>query len=76
LRAISGFRREVDENCVLLGHYAGDSGNLYRTFGTTYTKVREFNDAVLLYGMILLYMLSSLCEVTGLSIGCEDTDIL
>ena len=25
---ISGFRREVDENCVLLGDYAANSGNL------------------------------------------------
>ena len=24
---ISGFRREVDENCVLLGHYAAGGGN-------------------------------------------------
>ena len=24
---ISGFRREVDEKCVLLGHYAAISGN-------------------------------------------------
>jgi len=25
---ISGFRREVDENCALLGHYAASSGLL------------------------------------------------
>jgi len=29
---ISGFRREVDENCALLGHYAASSGNSLPTF--------------------------------------------
>jgi hypothetical protein len=30
--AISGFRREVDENCTLLGCYAASSGNFFPTF--------------------------------------------
>ena len=30
-RAISGFRREVDENCALLGYYAASSGNSFPT---------------------------------------------
>jgi len=29
---ISGFRREVAENCVLLGYYAASSGNSLSTF--------------------------------------------
>ena len=29
---ISGFRREVDENCALLSHYTASSGNLIPTF--------------------------------------------
>ena len=29
---ISGFRREVDENCSLLGYYAARSGNLLLAF--------------------------------------------
>jgi hypothetical protein len=29
---ISGFRREVDENCALLGYYAARSGNFLPTF--------------------------------------------
>jgi hypothetical protein len=29
---ISGFRREVDENCVLLGYNAASSGNFLPTF--------------------------------------------
>jgi len=29
---ISGFRREVDENCALLGYYAARSGNFSPTF--------------------------------------------
>ena len=29
---ISGFRREVDENCALLGYYAASSGNSLPTF--------------------------------------------
>jgi len=29
---ISGFRREEDENCTLLGHYAASSGNFLPTF--------------------------------------------
>jgi hypothetical protein len=30
--AISGFRREVQENCVLLGYYTASSGNSLPTF--------------------------------------------
>jgi len=33
---ISGFYRKVDENCLLLGHYAASNCNSLRTFGTTY----------------------------------------
>jgi hypothetical protein len=29
---ISGFRRDVDENCDLLGYYAPSSGNFIPTF--------------------------------------------
>ena len=29
---ISGFRREVDDNCALLGHYAARRGNSFPTF--------------------------------------------
>ena len=29
---ISGFPREVDENCALLGYYTASSGNLFPTF--------------------------------------------
>ena len=32
---ISGFRREVDENCDLLGHYAASSDNFLPTFRDT-----------------------------------------
>ena len=31
---ISGFRREVDENCVLLGYYGAGGGNSVPTIGT------------------------------------------
>jgi len=33
---ITGFRREVGENCALLGYYAAGSGLSYRRFGTIY----------------------------------------
>jgi hypothetical protein len=33
---ISGFRREVDENCNLLGYYAPSSGNFLQTFQGTF----------------------------------------
>jgi len=33
---ISGFRRDVNENCVLLRYYAANSDNIYRRFRTTY----------------------------------------
>jgi len=29
---ISGFRREVDENCTVLGYYETSSGNFLPTF--------------------------------------------
>ena len=28
----AGFRREVDGNCALLGHYAASGGNFLQTF--------------------------------------------
>ena len=40
---ISGFRREVDENCALLGYYAAESGK-YRRFGTTYQSHKDGTD--------------------------------
>jgi hypothetical protein len=36
LCVISGFRREVDENCALMGYNMASSGNFYRPFGTTF----------------------------------------
>jgi len=36
LCVISGLRREVDENCPLLGCHAATSVIPYRRFGTTY----------------------------------------
>ena len=33
---ISDFRREVDENCALLGYYVACSGNLLPAMGKTY----------------------------------------
>jgi len=35
LFVISGFRREVTENCTLLGYYAASSGNSLPTFRET-----------------------------------------
>ena len=32
VNSMSVFRREADENCPLLGHYAASSGDLLRTF--------------------------------------------
>ena len=32
LCVITGFRREMDENCTLLGYYAESSGNFLPTF--------------------------------------------
>jgi hypothetical protein len=32
LCVVSGFRREVDNNCTLLGHYAASGGNTLPTF--------------------------------------------
>jgi hypothetical protein len=37
-----GFRRDVDEACALLGHYAALSGSFYRRFGTTYQLDLDF----------------------------------
>jgi hypothetical protein len=33
---ISGFRRDFDEICALLRHYAEPKGNFYRRFGIKY----------------------------------------
>ena len=44
---ISGFRREVDENCALLGHYAASSGSYVPTFrdNLSVTSSRAFLDS-------------------------------
>ena len=39
---ISGFRREVEEICALLGCYAASSGDLLPSFGTTY-RLRNYH---------------------------------
>jgi len=40
---ISGFRREVDENCALLGYYAASSGNSLPTFRDNLSVPSERN---------------------------------
>jgi len=44
---ISGFRREVDENCALLGYYAEIGGNYVPTFrdNLSVTSSRVFLDS-------------------------------
>jgi hypothetical protein len=37
LRVISGFRREEDKNCALLGYYAASSGNFLLMFRNNLT---------------------------------------
>ena len=39
--AISGFHREVDGNCALLGHYAVNNGNLLLTFWAIYRPLHQ-----------------------------------
>jgi len=46
----SGFRREVDENCALLGCYAPSSGNLYSNMYPTRCNFTQF-----IYNWKLLY---------------------
>jgi len=42
----SGFRREVDEKCVLIGCYAASSGNSLQTFraDSWHLKMRLFQE--------------------------------
>jgi len=44
----TGFRREVDENCALLGYYAASSGNSLPTFwenlSVQYSRVKNLED--------------------------------
>jgi hypothetical protein len=53
---ISGFRREMGENCALLGHYAACSGNFLPTFrdnlSVPSSKVK--NPRILLIELLLL----------------------
>jgi len=43
---ISGFRRQVDEDCALLGYYAASSGNFLPTFrdNLSVSSLRVNND--------------------------------
>jgi hypothetical protein len=36
MSAISGFRCDIDEICILVGYYAASNGNPLPTFQTTY----------------------------------------
>jgi hypothetical protein len=58
---ISGFLREVDKNCALLGHYAASSGKLFPTF---WDKL-----SVLSSGVKNKKETGFLTEVSGRSIG-------
>jgi len=40
---ISGFHRELDENCALLGYYAASSGNFLPTFGENLSEGRQLS---------------------------------
>ena len=42
LDVISGFRREADEKCALLGCYASNTGN-FLLIGCTETSVRNYH---------------------------------
>jgi len=59
---ISGFRRDVDEPCALLGHYAASSGNFLPTFpdklSVQYSRVQEVQDVLKLW-----YEITTLCCV-------------
>jgi len=74
---ISGFRREMDENCSLLGYYAVSSGNLLPTFRDKLSvetrRVKKSikkaqNSAVLL----LLFQLHRSGALINLSFFCGD----
>jgi len=53
---ISGFRREVDENCTLLGYYTARSGNSVQTFrsniAVTFSRVKQSKSWPLKMGTI------------------------
>jgi hypothetical protein len=46
---ISGFRREVDENCVLRGYYAGKSGNFRVNIQQDAASIQNFYFVTKLY---------------------------
>jgi hypothetical protein len=43
---ISGFRRDVDENCSVLGYYAASSGNSLPTLRCTETSVKYYRSTL------------------------------
>jgi len=49
LELISGFRREVDENCAVMGYYAASSGNFLSTFRNNllFVLLEVFSDVIL-----------------------------
>jgi len=50
---ISGFRREVAENCALLGYYAASGGNFLPTFRDNLSVLRvQLNPEDLLSGNV------------------------
>jgi hypothetical protein len=44
LYLISGFRREVDEKCILLGYYVAGSGNFLLTFRDNLSVPKDGTD--------------------------------
>jgi hypothetical protein len=60
---ISGFRREVDENCALLGYYAARSRNFLSTFrdNQSVPSSKVNNPRIILTELLLLLKL--LCQI-------------
>ena len=49
---ISGFRRDVDENCALLGHYATLSGSSVPSFRDNQSKVKKSKKKSFILGLV------------------------
>jgi len=60
---ISDFRREADENCALLGHYAGSSGNSLPTFRDSHCVISK-KSAVLREGLSCYFLIVEDGDIT------------
>jgi hypothetical protein len=73
---ISGFRDKVNENCVLLGHYAAKSGNILPTFrDNLFVPSTRFKDLAITQRVVVISYRRFEESISVPPMGCLETSV-